>query len=153
MYQQVSDLYMSIQLTRPELLSGSESSFELVTASECLCPGDNVTFECSVTREGTYVTVFQGSAFDCNSARNEIILLHSRFNRTGGTNNTCNNGAIVGQSLRVEDDHYTSQLCVRVIHDLVGKTIECIYDNGTVSETVGSYLTSTIIADRSGEDL
>ena len=135
---------------RPELLSGSASSFELVTASEC-CPQDAVTFECSVMGEGT--TVFQGSALDCLSTRNMIQLLHSRFNITGGTKVTCNNGAIVGQSLRVEDNYYISQLRIPVSRSLVGKTIECIYDNGTATEAVGRYSTSTIIADRNGEYL
>ena len=135
---------------RPELLSGSASSFELVTASEC-CPQDAVTFECSVMGDGT--TVFQGSALECENAGNKITLFHSVFNRTGGAYGTCNNGAIVGQSLRVEDNYYISQLRITVSHSLVGKTIECIYDNGTATKIVGRYSTSTIIADRNGEYL
>ena len=59
----------------------------------------------------------------------------------------------MGQSLRVEGDYYISQLRITVSHSLVEKTIECIYDNGTATETVGRYSTSTIITDRNGEYL
>ena len=97
-----------------------------------------MTFECNITGGGT--TVFQGSGFHCQSSRNEIKLLHSRFNSSGGTNGTCNNGAIVGQSKNVENNVYTSLLYITISSDLIGSTIECLYDNGTSTETVGSYL-------------
>ena len=133
-----------------DLHSDSAFSFELVTRSECLCPGETVTFECSVIGRGS--TVFLGSAFDCKNSRNEIRLLHNRYNRTTGTNGTCNNGAIMGHSLRFEDNHYISQLHITVSYDLVG-TVECIHDNGTTTKTVGNYSIPLITTDGNGEDL
>ena len=45
-----------------------------------------------------------------------------------GTLKTCNNGAIVGRSLRVEDNSsYTSQLNVTVSSDMFGESIECAH--------------------------
>ena len=41
---------------------------------------------------------------------------------------TCNNGDIVGQSLGVQGDNYTSQLNVTITPDMVGKTVMCVYD-------------------------
>ena len=132
-------------------MSDSTSSFELITINGCVCPGGSVTLQCSVTEAG--VTVWGGSAFDCMSSSNVITLLHSRFNSTGGTNGTCNNGTIVGKSIGVKNNHYTSRLYVRISSDLVGKDIECIRDNGTKTEKVGEHLllptgngTGTIIA-------
>ena len=87
---------------------------------------------------GVGTTVWQGSAFDCRNSHNEMSLLHSRFNLPGGTNGTCNDGAIVGQSLRVKNNFYTSQLKVKFSPRLIGKTVECHYDNGTVATSIGS---------------
>ena len=59
------------------------------------------------------VTVWNGTALECIS--NEIVLLHRRFNSAYGAYGAygvCNNGSIVGQSLRVEHNFYTSQLNV-----------------------------------------
>ena len=126
---------------RSTIYSDCVPSFEPMTTSGCACPGDNMTFECSVA--GPVATVFQGSAFDCENSGNTINLLHSRFHSTNGTNGTCNNGAIVGQSLNVEGNCYASQLHVIISLDLLGKTIECVHDNGTLTEVVGRYLIPT----------
>ena len=99
-------------------------------------------FQCSVIGEGN--TVYEGSAFDCHSSRNEITLLHSRFSSNSATSKVCNNGDIVGKSLRVEDDCYTSQLSVKVSSNLIGKTVKCLYDNGSATETVGMYSIAVI---------
>ena len=48
-----------------------------VFPSRCICPGDTLTYECTVV--GLGVTVWTGSAFSCPSSNNEIALLHSRF--------------------------------------------------------------------------
>ena len=125
---------------RSEYNSGCVPRFEPIT-SGCACPGDSMTFECNNIGIGT--TVFRGSAFDCESSGNTISLLHSRFHSPNGTNGTCNNGAIVGQSLNVEGNCYTSQLHVTISLDLLGKTIECVHDNGTLTEVVGRYLIPT----------
>ena len=66
------------------------------------------------------IHVWQGTAFDCESSLNTVSLLHSRFTLPSALYTfTYNNGAIVEQSLQVEDNHYTSQLSVRVSFDLI----------------------------------
>ena len=97
--------------------------------SGCACPGDTLTYECTVMGEPTGATVWSGSALNC-SYHIEIVLLHSHFSSTYGTLRVCNNGATVGRSLSVEGNNYTSQLNVTVTPDTTGKTIACLYDNG-----------------------
>ena len=93
--------------------------------SECICQGYNATFECSVMGPGS--TVWRGSGFrDCSD--NRISLFHSQFSE--GTVGTCNNGAIVGRSIGVENSSYTSRLDVLVSPDLIGTNISCSYDDG-----------------------
>ena len=75
-------------------------------------------------------TVWTGTAFNCSSSNNDILLLHSHFSSTEGGYGSCNNGAIVGRSLGVEGNYYTSQLNVTVTTDVAGKTVECFYDDG-----------------------
>ena len=87
-------------------------------------------------------TVWKGTAFDCPSSSHEIILLHSRFKNERGTHKACNNGTIVGQSLRVENTSYTSQLNVTVSSNMIGESIKCVHDDGKVATSVES---STII--------
>ena len=44
-------------------------------SNACNCVGDTLTFECTVTiGKGT---IWRGSAFNCDSSSNEIILLNS----------------------------------------------------------------------------
>ena len=50
----------------------------------------------------------------------------------------CNNGSIVAQSLWEQDGCYTSQLNVTVTTDMIGTSIECVYDNISSTNTVGS---------------
>lgn len=114
------------------------SSFDQLT-TQGPCPESNLLLECSAER--TLLTVFRGSLLNCSNTNNEITLLHSRFNTTSGTNGTCNNGRILGYSLpdNTSSNCYISQLCITVTPDIIGKTIECAYDNGT-TEIIGSYL-------------
>ena len=81
--------------------------------------------------------MWQGSAIDCNTSNNEVSLLHNRFNTT--FTKSCNNGTIVGLSLYVEGNNYTSQLTIIITTNMIGKTIECAHDSGTSEELVGSY--------------
>ena len=48
----------------------------------------------------------------------------------------CNDGAIVGQSLRVEDDCYTSQLSVTISLDLNNKTVRCVHRSSVGTNTI-----------------
>ena len=87
-------------------------------------------------------TVFQGNLLNCSSKCNEIILLRSRFTTPTGTNGTCNNGKVVGYSLTVYNSSncYTSLLCIMVNSDMVGKTVECVQDNGTATKEIGNFI-------------
>jgi hypothetical protein len=79
---------------------------------------------------GNGSTLWEGSALDCT-----IFLRHNRFDQSGGVDGACNNGDIIGRSLRVEDNCYTSQLSVTVSHTLNNKTIACILssDDGLIN--------------------
>ena len=59
---------------------------------------------------------------------NPITLFHSLFSQ--GTAVTCNGGSIVGRSVRVENNCYTSQLEIFVSSNIIGTTVFCSYDNG-----------------------
>ena len=94
--------------------------------NDCAGDGDTLTFNCTVLGSAGGATVWTGTAFDCPN--NEITLLHSSY-KSGrhGAFGSCNNGAIVAQSLGVEDSYYTSQLNVKVTtnNNMIGKTIIC----------------------------
>ena len=114
-----------------------ENIFRQTSSSDCVSPGycNTLTFECTVV--GGSGTVWRGTAFNCDDSNDEIILLHSQF--VNGTIGTCNNGTIVGQDIRVENDtYYTSQLSILVTSDLIGKSIECIHDEYANTTLIGS---------------
>ena len=104
---------------------------------ECASPNNVLTFECSVliTVNATEISgrslVWQGTTFDCPS-ENEITLLISRVDV-----HSCNNGTIVGWNVVKPNNSnintYTSRLNVTISSDnIIGKTITCDYDNGTM---------------------
>ena len=112
--------------------------FNAGSMNGCVCPGDILTYECTVV--GELSTVWTGNAFFCQSKNNEITLLHSRFESENGTSNSCNNGAIVGRSFGVQGNNYTSQLSVTITPETAGKTIICIGDDGTTTMLIFSLL-------------
>lgn len=113
--------------------SAIRNELQAVGNKECICSGDTVSYKCTVMGRGT--TLWQGSAFrDC--ASNHIALLHSQFTSDEGAYGTCNNGAIVGWSIAVEDDCYTSQLNVTISTELDGSNVECVYDNGREASAI-----------------
>ena len=126
----------------------SENNSELLLRSSCTCPGYTLTYECRVMGERLGATVWEGSAFNCLS--NEITLLHRQFLESA--RGQCNSGSIVGHSLRIDNGSYlvyTSQLNVTVSSDMIGKSIECFYDDQSgIKEVVGN-LNITL---SSGED-
>ena len=95
--------------------------------NECVCPDDVLPYKCTVMGRG--VTIWLGTAFNCSSSNHEITLLHNRFSSPEGDYGSCNNGAIVGQSLGIEGNNYTSQLNVTITPDTAGMTIMCVYYN------------------------
>ena len=48
--------------------------------SGCACPGDTLTYECTVVGAGS--TIWTGSAFNCSNSNYMILLLHNRFSST-----------------------------------------------------------------------
>ena len=92
-------------------------------------------------------TVWKGSAFDCMQSMNEIVLIHSSFesniNSSSVAAGKCNNGSIHAHSVRVEDNYYTSQLNLTVTANMIGKTVECVYDNICIYGKCNWYIDSS----------
>ena len=89
--------------------------------------------------------MWTGTAFDCQSANNQIILFPNRFqNGSAGVQEKCNGGAIVAHQLRVDSNMntttYTSQLDVKLNSNIVGKNITCLFDEDTLSTIIGSII-------------
>ena len=101
------------------IYSGNEQDF-IGADNVCSCPNDVLTYTCTVV--GGVATVWSGSAFDCQTGG--IVLRHIDFG-SSGTSGSCNNGAIVGQSVEVVDDCYTSQLVITLSSEINNKTIQC----------------------------
>ena len=120
------------------ILPDAVSELRKVTTSDCACPGDNQIYECTVVGGLGGITVWRGTAFNCEVGA-EINLLHSQFVLEEGAFGNCNGGAIRGRSLRIENNRYISQLSVMLSSDLSGETIECIYDNGRTITQIGNY--------------
>ena len=95
----------------------------LVAINNCTCEGYDQVYECRITGSGA--TVWTGTVFDCSS--NEIIILHTSSNV--GVEIACNDGVIVGELIRTENNTYTSQLTVSVSSQTVGTNISCSHDS------------------------
>ena len=109
----------------------------LLTSTSCICPGQQLVYECTVVGPTIQYTVWRGSVLDCSG----ISLRHGDFVDTGRASGACNNGAILGRITSYRDDSFTSQLIVNSSLDLNGKEIECAFDDGTNRITVN---TSTV---------
>ena len=123
-------------------------AFELKNINDSVCPGDILTFECTVFGGVSTVYKFKSSAFDsimCNIE--DIVLIHSRFNSSASSGDSqsrsCTIGnrnvALHGQSVRNVNGSYTSQLKITLFSSLYGSTIDCVHDNGSKEISVGSY--------------
>ena len=112
---------------------------------KCVCPGDKVTYMCTVHGEATGTTLWNGTAFSGCRPYYEILLQHHHFTPTGGSTGTCINGSIAGQSLSVQGNNYTSQLNVTVTPDTAGKTVTCAYDALSSDQTQDMIKFSTIV--------
>ena len=113
------------------LFSGYAS--KLVAMNICTCEGHNQIYECRVTGSGAIV--WRGTAFDCSSSSNEIVL----FQSSSGTQ-VCNNGAISGRIFRAENNTYISQLTVSVSAEMIGMNISCFHDSGATPNLIGCSL-------------
>ena len=74
---------------------------------------------------GGGLTIWQGSAFECNNQQNTITLRHSEY--ATGTMGDCNDRAIVASSVGVSANCYTSILNITVGQEMANKTIECVH--------------------------
>ena len=106
-----------------------------MAVNDCTCQGHNVTYECTVSGNGA--TIWTGTAFDCSSANNELIIFHST-NDTSEMSEYCNNGAIIGRAIGAKNDSYTSQITIQVSNEFNGTTVVCAHDNGTDTIEIGS---------------
>ena len=112
-----------------------------VSTDSCIYPGDILTYECTVMGGHGGITVWKGTAFNCSQSDNEINLLHRRFQSDAVM---CNNGTIVGLGIRVENNSsFTSQLNVTVTADVIGESVECVHDNGTLTTIRSSIVTAS----------
>lgn len=122
--------------------------FECITSTECTCPGDTLTYQCTTMDSGT--TVWKGSAFDCQSQSDQILLFHSRF-IDGAAMGECNDGLIIGRGIGVSETGnsscYSSQLNVTVSSYLNGMSIECFYDDGGTQKEIGRSRIATLSGD------
>ena len=111
---------------------------------DCICPGDTVTYECTVIGDTGGFTLWMGDFFRCSSGNKVIELIHHQFIQGGGIPNAriCNNGNIAGRLIRIENGSYISQLNVTLTSDIVGRSIECAYDNGTIHPVASLNLTT-----------
>ena len=116
-------------------IQGSAINSELLQITECICPGHELIYQCTVCGEG--VTVWTGSLFNCTS--NNIILSHRLFEDEFGTTRECNNGAVTAHSVGVlrenDTDCYISQLVISKNTDINNKTVTCLRSAGG-NETV-----------------
>ena len=66
--------------------------------NDCVCPGDTLTYECTVVSDRGGITVWMGDFFHCPNGKREIELLHNDFTSGQGvraySTQTCNNGNV-----------------------------------------------------------
>ena len=116
------------------IITGSTSRSELILINECTCPGFKLTFRCTVLGIAG-ATVWRGSAIECPETNHELTFFHLiSFMDIRG----CNSGAIIGRGVEIEDACYTSQLNITVDSSMNGKSVECIYNNGTFASVIGN---------------
>ena len=115
------------------IIIGLVKGNDFIATSDCVCVGQDYTYQCSVT--GGELTVWSGSVIGVGC---EIILFHNQYESPNGASGECNNGAVTGRSIEVVNNSYTSQLTIRVTANLNGRTIECLVDDGIVETTINS---------------
>ena len=102
-----------------------------VTTDTCLCPGDIVTYECTVFGGSGATTVWKGNFFHCSNGKQVIEYLHSQLMSGESIVRICNNGDIVGGIVSVDNESLTSRISIALTCNIFGESIECISDNGT----------------------
>lgn len=114
-----------------------------VGENECVCPGDEIRYECSISGAGS--TVWSGTLFNCPAQQNEIVLLHSRFD---GAIKYCNstNRSIAAHATEHEDVCFTSQLIFNASTAVNPSIVTCVHDDGVglISSIVDSHTVTVI---------
>ena len=85
-------------------------------------------------------TVWRGTAIQCPDLNSRLILRHTNI-RTFRDIRGCKNGDIIAQGTRFEvaNNSYTSQLNITVDSSMDNSSVECTYNNGTIT-TIGESL-------------
>ena len=98
----------------------------------CACPGDSLTYTCTVV--GGVATVWSGIC----SGISTITMLHARFG-DGSAVDECNSGSIVGRGVSVVNytgvPCYISELSFNASSDLNGRTVGCSRDGVAIIGT------------------
>ena len=95
--------------------------------TSCTCPGYKAVYECAVAGGGA--TIWQGTALE-ECAGGRIVLRHSQFESGHNIKRTCGTSSpVVGRTVSVVNDSYTSQLTINISQHLNGSTIECASDS------------------------
>ena len=131
---------------------GDASGLRLLTAEEtsCICPGRQLTYECTIVGSMIQYSVWKGSALtrieNCNAG---LSLRHVDFTQSGSASDSCNNGAVVASITNITGNTYNSRLTVSGTSlTLDGENVECLLDDGsnevpvdtsTIRLTSGSY--------------
>ena len=96
--------------------------------TSCTCPGYKAVYECAVAGGGA--TIWQGTALE-ECAGGRIVLRHSQFESGHNIKRTCGTSSpVVGRTVSVVNDSYTSQLTINISQHLNGSIIECASDSG-----------------------
>ena len=151
-------LYANACIVTGTLQIQDSTSNALVSLSNCICPGHEVTYQCTVC--GGAATVWTGSLFqDCPGGN--IVLRHMRFYHEDGSEllGGCNNGALTAKSIEVITTNSTScfvsqlSISANISTFIENSTIECVHNNGTseividmvsVTFTTGIHATQTL---------
>ena len=108
-----------------------QNSFHSIT--DCVCPQDVVTYECTVCG---LATAWEGTALGSCSG-GEIALTNRDFMEPIQTI-ICSGGSIAARGIIVEDGCFTSQLNITFnTTALQGRSVRCSVDNGTHASEVG----------------
>ena len=67
-----------------------------------------------------------------------IQLRHSRFNSSSDTMITGQCGPLRAYEVASANNTFTSQLNVTITDEVVGKTVQCLYDDGRMEAIVGT---------------
>ena len=114
----------------------------------CACAGDRLIYNYNAV--GGTATQWKGTAFDCTCPLDdsEITLRHSQFasSQDVGINFVYNNGDLVGHSIGVANDCYTSQLNVTIRKSFNNKTVQCAFTSSAGTRIIGEsvYITRCI---------